>query len=47
MTPRTAEQFEKIRQSKSEQILMAALELFVTHGYHGTSISAIAEHAGI
>ena len=26
---------------------MAALELFATHGYHGTSISAIARHAGI
>lgn len=47
MTPRTAEQFEKIRKAKSEQILMAALELFATHGYHGTSISAIAKHAGI
>ncbi len=45
--PRTPEQFEKIREKMRKQIMDAALELFSTEGYHSTSISKIAEKAGI
>jgi len=47
MSPRTKKQFENIRQEKREIILDTALEVFATHGYHGSSISTIAKHAGI
>ena len=47
MSPRTKEQFEKIRESTSTRILNAALELFAVNGFHATSISQIAEKAGI
>ena len=47
MSPKTKEQFEEIRQEKSDLILNTALEVFATHGYHGASISTIAKHAGI
>ncbi len=47
MSPRSKEQFEKIRESASTKILDAALELFATNGFHATSISQIAEKAGI
>ncbi len=45
--PRTPEQFEKIRAEKRQQIMDAALELFANEGYHSTSISRIAQSAGI
>jgi AcrR family transcriptional regulator len=45
--PRTKEQFEEIRQKSSENIEKIALELFAVKGYHATSISQIAEKAGI
>jgi AcrR family transcriptional regulator len=45
--PRTKEQFEEIRQKSSENIEKIALELFAIKGYHATSISQIAEKAGI
>jgi AcrR family transcriptional regulator len=47
MSPRTKEQFEKIRESSRTEILDAALELFAKNGFHATSISLIAEKAGI
>jgi len=47
MSPRTKEQFEKIRESSRTEILNAALELFARNGFHATSISQIAEKAGI
>jgi AcrR family transcriptional regulator len=47
MSPRTQKQFEEIRQEKRDLILETALEVFATHGYHGASISTIAQHAGI
>ncbi len=47
MSPRTKEQFEKIRESSKTEILRAALELFATNGFHATSISQISEAAGI
>ncbi|HEY6906435.1 MAG TPA: helix-turn-helix domain-containing protein, partial [Ignavibacteriaceae bacterium] len=47
MSPRTKEQFEKLRESSRTEILNAALELFAQNGFHGTSISQIAEKAGI
>ncbi len=47
MSPRTKEQFEQIRESASGRIMDAALELFASHGFHGTSISQIAKKAGI
>lgn len=47
MSPRTKEQYEKIRESSRTEILNAALELFGENGFHATSISQIAEKAGI
>lgn len=47
MPPRTPEQFSEIRQEKCQIIMDTALELFSLKGYHTTSISAIAKHAGI
>jgi AcrR family transcriptional regulator len=47
MTPRTEQQYEEIRESKKNLILDTALELFATEGYYPTSISKIAERAGI
>lgn len=47
MSPRTQEQFEEMRESRREQIMNAALELFATEGYSHCSISRLASHAGI
>jgi AcrR family transcriptional regulator len=47
MTPRTEQQYEEIREGKKNLILDTALELFATEGYYPTSISKIAEQAGI
>lgn len=47
MSPRTKAQFEEIRQKSRENIENIALELFAVNGYHATSISQIAEKAGI
>lgn len=47
MSPRTAEQFGKIRQEKMELIMATSLELFAENGYHATSINQIAKKAGI
>ncbi|MBN1822644.1 MAG: TetR/AcrR family transcriptional regulator [Prolixibacteraceae bacterium] len=47
MSPRTTEQFDKIRQEKKELIMNSALELFAEKGFHATSISLIAKKAGI
>ncbi|MEO8233138.1 MAG: TetR/AcrR family transcriptional regulator [Ignavibacteriota bacterium] len=47
MSPRTKDQFEKIRNKSREKIEKIALELFAIKGYHATSISQIAEKAGI
>jgi AcrR family transcriptional regulator len=45
--PRTKKQFEEIRKSSREKILIVALELFAKKGYHATSISQIAFKAKI
>jgi AcrR family transcriptional regulator len=47
MAPKTKGQFEEIRQEKRELILETALEVFAVHGFHGASISMIAQKAGI
>ncbi|HOI49262.1 MAG TPA: TetR/AcrR family transcriptional regulator [Prolixibacteraceae bacterium] len=47
MSPRTAFQFQEIRQEKRKLILDTALELFAEKGYHATAISQIAQKAGI
>lgn len=47
MSPRTADQFEKIRGKSKKNIERIALELFAFKGYHATSVSMIAEKAGI
>lgn len=47
MPPRTNEQFKQIRKDSRAKILVTALELFAIDGYHNTSISKIAKHAGI
>jgi len=47
MSPRTKQQFEKIRKTSKDKILAVALELFAQHGYQGTSIAQIAKKAKI
>lgn len=47
MSPRTKEQVASIRSESTNKILMAAMELFATHGYPGTSVNAIAKKAGV
>ncbi len=47
MVPRTEKQFEGIRAEKRQLILDKSLELFANNGYHSTSISKIANLAGI
>lgn len=47
MAPRKPEQFEELREKSKEKILAAAMELFAINGYTSTSISSIAQKAGI
>ncbi len=47
MSPRTPEQFEEIRESRKQQIMDAALELFAMRGYANCSIAQLASHSGI
>lgn len=47
MAPRTAKQFEAIREKSREKIIRAATELFARNGYHATSISQIAAKSGM
>lgn len=47
MSPRTTEQFGKIRMEKMILIMSTSLELFAENGFHATSISQIAKKAGI
>jgi AcrR family transcriptional regulator len=47
MSPRTAKQFEEIREEKRELISQTALKLFAKNGYHSTTINMIAKEAGI
>lgn len=47
MSPRTQEQFEEMRETRREQIMKAALELFAREGYANCSISRLADHIGI
>jgi len=47
MSPRTPQQFKKIREEKMTLIMDVALEHFATKGYFKTTISHIARHAKI
>lgn len=47
MSPRTPKQFEEIREEKKTLIMDVALEHFANKGFHATTISHIAKHAGI
>ncbi len=47
MSPRTKEQLEVIKTTKSQRIAEAALSLFASQGYEVTSISQIAREAGV
>ncbi len=47
MAPRSAEQFQAIREESRNRILEAALELFARQGYENTSVRAIVQRAGI
>ncbi len=47
MSPRTPEQFEKIREAKSQLILNTALRLFAERGFYATTVRAIAKKAGV
>jgi AcrR family transcriptional regulator len=45
--PKTKEQYEDMRLKSKGVIIDTALNLFVTKGYHATSISMIAKEAGV
>ena len=45
--PRTAEQFEDMREASKEMLIQAALELFARYGFEKTSVRMIAEKAGV
>jgi AcrR family transcriptional regulator len=47
MSPRTARQFEEIRETSRQKILDAAFELFAKHGYNNTSIAQVAKKASV
>jgi len=47
MTPRTPKQFKEIREEKKTLIMDVALEHFAREGYHNSTITHIAKHAGI
>mgnify|MGYP002631115830 CR=1 FL=1 len=47
MSPRTTEQYDKLKKDRKNEILDVALELFGNKGFTQTSISAIAKEAGI
>jgi AcrR family transcriptional regulator len=47
MSPRSSERFEEMREEKKTLIMDAALEHFSNEGFHATTISHIARHAGI
>jgi AcrR family transcriptional regulator len=47
MSPRTPEQFEEMREERKTLIMDVALEHFAKEGYHKTTISHIARHAGM
>lgn len=47
MSPRSAEQFNEIREESKQKIIDAALTLFAKKGYENASISMIAKEAGV
>ncbi|MCB0837420.1 MAG: TetR/AcrR family transcriptional regulator [Bacteroidetes bacterium] len=47
MSPRTKKQLADHRESRREEILNAALELFAKNGYHNTSVEQIRKKAGV
>ena len=47
MSPRSTAQFEAIRQERRSEILDAALHVFAEEGYHSSSVSQIAQEAGV
>jgi len=47
MSPRTARQFHDIREEKKTLIMEVGLQHFAVNGFHATTISHLAKHAGI
>jgi AcrR family transcriptional regulator len=47
VSPRTEQQFEEIRETRRKEIMDTAMELFAVEGFDKTSISKIAQKAGI
>lgn len=47
MSPRSAQQLARIRAQRKEQIIRAALEVFVQKGYHAANVSDVATRAGV
>ncbi|WP_336785069.1 TetR/AcrR family transcriptional regulator [Paenibacillus sp. MMO-177] len=45
--PRTPEENERIRNISKEKIRAAAIDVFITKGFHSTSIEDVAKNAGI
>jgi len=47
MSPRTKQQYARIREHRKAAIMQIATRLFATHGFDSTSISKIAQEAGV
>lgn len=47
MSPRTARQYHDIREEKKTLIMEVGLQHFAANGFHATTISHLAKHAGI
>ncbi|MFN8258338.1 MAG: TetR/AcrR family transcriptional regulator [Bacteroidales bacterium] len=47
MSPRTSEQYSKLRAEKQKAIMEVAIEIFAEKTYQGASVSMIAKKAGI
>ena len=47
MSPRSSQKFEEMREEKKTLIMDVALEHFSDYGFHSTTISHLAKHAGI
>src|SRR5690349_22782109 len=47
MSPRTKEQNEEIRRQRQQEILQAAMRVYVEKGYAASEVSDIADRAGL
>ena len=47
MSPRTSDQLQRLRETKKQHIMQAALKVFASQGFNGATINMIAKEAGI